>query len=212
MRHFLGLVLLALMTLSPEARAWKVIMTKAGVQVAQQSVPGSPLMAFRGEGVMDVPIATLVSVLLNDDIATEWVDLQAEHYVIRQPSEDKKLIYERYDLPFPIDDRDYVITQVASYDEANKVFTLDFESVSDSAKPALDCCVRAMAYRTFWRLTKVDDWNTKVEVEVHTDPKGMLPSWLINLIQEDWPWKTISGLVKRAKKGDITPNERTSGW
>lgn len=212
MRHFLGLVLLALMTLSPEARAWKVIMTKAGVEVAQQSVPGSPLMAFRGQGVMDVPIATLVSVLLNDDIATEWVDLQAEHYVIRQTSEDKKLIYERYDLPFPIDDRDYVITQVASYDDANKVFTLDFESVSDPAKPALDCCVRAMAYRTFWRLTKVDDWNTKVEVEVHTDPKGMLPSWIINLIQEDWPWKTISGLVKRAKKGDITPNERTTSW
>ena len=212
MQRILGLVLLVLLTLSPQAHAWKVIMTKAGVEVAQKSVPGSPLMAFRGEGVMDVPIATLVSVLLDDDLATEWVDLQAEHWVISQPSENKKVLYERYDLPFPIDDRDYVITEVATYDDANTVFTLDFESVSDPAKPPSDCCVRAMAYRTFWRLTKVDDWNTKVEVEVHTDPKGMLPSWLINLIQEDWPWKTISGLVKRAKKGDITPNPRTSAW
>jgi hypothetical protein len=169
-------------------------------------------MAFRGEGVMDVPIATLVSLLLDDDKATEWVDLQAEHWVISQASTDDKVLYERYDLPFPIDDRDYVISQKASYDEANWVFTLDFESVSDPAKPPSDCCVRAMAYRTFWRLTKVDDWSTKVEVEVHTNPKGMLPAWLINMIQKDWPWKTISGLVKRAKYGDIIPDERTSAW
>jgi hypothetical protein len=212
MRQFFGLVLVALTVLSPQAHAWSVLMTQAGVTVSQQNVAGSPLMAFRGEGVMDVPIATLVSLLLDDDKATEWVDLQAEHWVISQASTDDKVLYERYDLPFPIDDRDYVISQKASYDEANWVFTLDFESVSDPAKPPSDCCVRAMAYRTFWRLTKVDDWSTKVEVEVHTNPKGMLPAWLINMIQKDWPWKTISGLVKRAKYGDITPDERTSAW
>ncbi len=212
MQLLLGLLTFVFLFFSSPAYAWKVIMTEAGVEVAQKTMEGSPLMAFRGEGVMDVPIATLVSVLLDDDIATEWVDLQSEHSVIRELTENKKLLYEKYDLPFPIDDRDYVITELASYDDANKIFTLDFESVDDAARPVSKCCVRAMAYRTFWRLTKVDETNTKVEVEVFTDPKGMLPSWLINMIQKDWPWKTISGLVKRAKKGDITPDERSSGW
>jgi len=212
MQRILGLFLFALVALSPQAHAWDVIMTEAGVTVAQKTMPNSSLMAFRGEGVMDVPIGTLVGVLLDDSVATEWVDLQAEHTVIRQPSESKKIIYEQYDLPFPIDDRDYVLSELISYDDANWVFSLNFESVNDPSRPVSDCCVRAMAYRTFWRLTKVDDQYTKVEVEVFTDPKGWLPSWLINMIQKDWPWKTISGLVKRAKKGDITPDARTQGW
>jgi hypothetical protein len=212
MHRILGLVVLVLSLASPRAHAWEVLMTQAGVTVAQQNVAGSPIMAFRGEGVMDVPISVLVSLLLDDERATEWVDLQAEHWVISQESADFKHIYERYDLPFPIDDRDYVISQQATYDDANAIFTLNFESVNDPAKPVSDCCERAMAYRTFWRLTKVDDSSTKVEIEVHTDPKGMLPSWLINMIQKDWPWKTISGLVKRAKKGDISPEERTRAW
>ena len=212
MHRFLGLAVLAILSFSRPAHAWEVLMTEAGVEVAQKTMPDSDLFAFRGEGVMDVPIATLVSLLLDDDKATEWVDLQVKHSVVRELGENKKVIYEMYDLPWPVDDRDYVLTQLATYDDTNQIFTLDFESIQDPAKPVSECCVRAMAFRTYWRLTKVDDWNTKVEVEVFTDPKGLLPSWLINMIQKDWPWKTISGLVKRSKRGDITPNARTSGW
>lgn len=196
MQRLFALLVCGFVLLSPKAHAWEVIMTKAGVEVAQKTVPGSSLMAFRGEGVMDVPIANLVSVLRNDDIATEWVDLQAEHTVLSRPAENKKILYEKYDLPFPIDDRDYVLSEVATYDDANAIFTLDFESVSDASRPKSSCCVRAMAYTTFWRLTKVDDWNTKIEVEVHTDPKGMLPSWLINMIQKDWPRRYRASMSK----------------
>jgi len=212
MQRILGLIILAFVSLGSPAHAWSVIMNKQGVEVARKVMPNSSLFAFRGEGVMNVNIATLVSVLLDDAIATEWVDLQAEHTVLRQPSPDKKIIYEMYDLPWPVTDRDYVLTEIAKYDDEAKVFTLDFESVDDPAKPKQSCCVRAMAYRTYWRLTKVSDTSTKVEVEVFTDPKGSLPAWLINLIQEDWPWKTISGLVKRANQGDLWPDERTSAW
>ena len=54
--------------------------------------------------------------------------------------------------------------------------------------------------------------KTRIMVEVITDPKGSLPAWLINLIQKDWPYNTISALKKRAKKGDIKPNPKMAGW
>jgi hypothetical protein len=104
------------------------------------------------------------------------------------------------------------MTEQYGYDAAGKVFTIDFESVKEPTKPPVSELVRAMAYRTFWRLTMVDADTTKIEVEVFTDPKGALPAWLINMIQKDWPWKTIDGLVKRAAKGDIQSDPAVAGW
>ena len=150
--------------------------------------------------------------LKTPEIAVEWVDLMTEHTVVRSIGPNMNLIYESYGLPWPISDRDYVMHEKYSYDESQRVFTIDYESVEDAAKPVREDHVRAMAYRTFWRLTMLDNGRTKVEVEVFTDPKGALPAWLINLIQKDWPWKTIDGLVNRARKGDIKPDPAVAGW
>ena len=192
--------------------AWDPVGVTAGVKVERKTMPESALFAFRGEGVFDVPIGLLISVLKDADIAVEWVDLMTEHTVLRNAGENKNLIYESYGLPWPISDRDYVMVETYGYDAASKVFTIDYESVEDSAKPPVKELVRAMAYRTFWRLTVVDSDTTKIEVEVFTDPKGSLPAWLINMIQKDWPWKTIDGLVKRASKGDIRSDPMVAGW
>ena len=46
-----------------------------------------------------------------------------------------------------------------------------------------------------YKLTPVDDGKRcRVEVEIHTDPRGWLPSWLVNLIQKSWPLKTLRGI------------------
>jgi len=191
---------------------WENVGVSEGVKVERKTIPNSSLFAFRGEGSFDVPIGLLVTVLKDADIAVEWVDLMTAHRVLRVVEENTNLIYESYGLPWPISDRDYLMTEKCGYDAESKVFTIDYESVSDPAKPPVEDHVRAMAYRTFWRLTKVDADTTKIEVEVSTDPKGALPAWLINMIQKDWPWKTIDGLVKRSTKGDIQPDPAVAGW
>jgi hypothetical protein len=191
---------------------WESMGTKEGVAVERKVMPDSPLFAFRGEGEFSVPIGKLVAVLKDPVIAVEWVDLMTEHTVVKSLGENKNLIYESYGLPWPISDRDYVMQEKYSYKTESKVFTIDYESVENSARPPREDHVRAIAFRTFWRLTMLDAGRTKVEVEVFTDPKGALPAWLINLIQKDWPWKTIDGLVKRSSKPDVVADPAVSGW
>jgi len=213
MRSLFVLITAFFLTFSASAHAaWEPIGVTAGVNVERKTMPESALFAFRGEGVFDVSIGLLTSVLKDADIAVEWVDLMTEHAVLRDAGENKNLIYESYGLPWPISDRDYVMYETYGYDTDKKIFTIDYESVKDAAKPPVKDLVRAMAYRTFWRLTMVDADTTKIEVEVFTDPKGSLPAWLINMIQKDWPWKTIDGLVKRATKGDIQSDPAVAGW
>ena len=69
--------------------------------------------------------------------------------------------------------------------------------------PESDCCVRAIAHKTYWRFTKVNEGQTLVEVEAYTDPMGHLPAWLVNAIQKNWPRNSILSVAERASKPDI---------
>jgi hypothetical protein len=212
--RFVASALLVLLTLPQDASAgeWETIYTKKDIEVARKEIEDSPLMAFRGEGVVDVHISLLVSVLKDSKLGPEWVDLQSESSTIESISEDDRVIYNRYDLTWPVSDRDYVMRQITTYDEVSKVITVGYESTEHADRPENDCCVRAQAIRTFWRFQALPEGKTKVEVEVLTDPKGSLPAWLVNMIQRGWPYNSITGLSLRASKGDVEKHPKSASW
>lgn len=215
MNRFTSWLLVSLVALESVAHAgagWDPVGVTKGVMVERKMVEGSPLFAFRGEGVFEVSMGSLVGVLRDHSTPVEWVDLITEHTVVKKVDGLTNVVYESYDLPWPISDRDYVMQEVAGYDDAAKVFTIQFESIDEPSSPVKPGVVRAMAYRTFWRLEKLGPERTKVEIEVFTDPRGNLPAWLVNLIQQDWPWKTIDGLLTRAQRGDVAVDPRVQGW
>ena len=45
-----------------------------------------------------------------------------------------------------------------------------------------------------------------------TDPKGMLPAFIVNMIQKDWPRKSINALKARAMKPDVAPEAAYADW
>ena len=54
--------------------------------------------------------------------------------------------------------------------------------------------------------------DTLVVETTNVDPKGWIPKWLVNMIQEDWPRNTILGWKKQAAKPDIKPVDWFEGW
>ena len=183
------------------------------VDVKRQDIEGSPLFAFRGEAEVDIPLGVLATVLLDDTIGTEWVDLMNLSQAMRRNDAHSKVLHQGYDLPWPVQDRDYSLLEEADFDAEAQIFTLNFKSVVDDVVPLDPGYIRAEAYTTFWRLTKIQGTDkVKVEVEVYTDPKGTLPPWLVNLIQRTWPRNTIVGLYRRSIQGDIVAHPEAAEW
>lgn len=191
---------------------WRPIYIKKGIQVSKRSVPDSNLMAFRGEGDVDVNIGLLVGVIKTSGLGPEWVDLQVESKELVRDSDESAILYNKYDLSWPVSDRDYVMRQTTTYDTEKKVVTVTYSSIEDERFPEDKCCVRAVAVRTFWRFAALEGDRTHVEVEVYTDPKGSLPAWLVNMIQRKWPYNSITGLAERAAKGDVHKHARCTDW
>ena len=54
--------------------AWEKIGDDDGIAVYRREVPGSPIVAFKGEGIVDQSILRVASVIVDSSRATEWID------------------------------------------------------------------------------------------------------------------------------------------
>jgi hypothetical protein len=194
---------LALLLVSGPARAgaWEKIDEEEGIKVFRKEVAGSPLVAFRGEAMISAPLEKLLWVLADNAHRTDWVDRLKKSVVLATTGSYEYVVYQHFSLPFPISDRDYVYRGRATRDQ-HGVVTLAIASVTHPKAPAT-IGVRANLIGSRYVLTPKGPDKTYVVVEVHTDPKGAIPTWLVNLIQKSWPMKTLKGLRAQVTKSFV---------
>jgi hypothetical protein len=190
---------------------WEPIGTKGGIAVSKRHEPESPVLAFRGEGDVEVHVAKLVSVQRDRSKSLDWVDLLSE-VDLRMVGETSAHVYMRYDLTWPVQDRDFMVLRTVEADPDDKVYRVRMTSIDDPHWPESDCCVRATIYRTYWQFTALENDRTHVEVEVFTDPRGSIPTWMANLVQKDWAYNSITRLAERAMEADVVPAPELKDW
>ena len=183
---------------SASAKDWRFVGTFDGVKVSKKVVKGSPLFAFKGITEAELPLDQIIATFSDPNQRKYWVDRYADHTTIKKtPLSETYWIH--FSLPPLVSDRDYVLKSDASVNQDKGVIEVKIKSIEHPDYP-VKCCVRAQVKETYYKFTALSAKRTRLEVEVHTDPKGMLPNWLVNLIQEKWPSKTLSGLIRRARK------------
>ncbi|HQY63991.1 MAG: hypothetical protein IPF92_09655 [Myxococcales bacterium] len=188
---------------SADAPHWERVTDSGGVTVFKQEVEGSPVIAFKGIGVVNAPLVRVASVVTDSNRTVEWMDRIADAHIVRQVSPFERIVYTHLKSPPLVADRDFVTDAKAEFDRANKRVTIRIHSVADPAAPPTSH-VRGQILHSSFVLTSIEGGQkTLVVTEIHADPKGSLPTWVVNLIQKDWPLKTIANLRAQCAKGDI---------
>jgi hypothetical protein len=50
--------------------------------------------------------------------------------------------------------------------------------------------------------------RAQLTAEIHCDPKGAIPAWVVNLLQRRWPQNTFEGIRRQVAKPGVTmPDE-----
>jgi hypothetical protein len=181
--------------------AWELVKKSDGVVVERRTVAGSNLKEFRGRAEVQAPPASILAVFADVDRATEWMDSCNRSYSVEDLSDREKVVYNRTHAPWPVSDRDAVLHNVVRFDEAARTVELQFWSVDDQKAPPVKGVVRMPFLRGHWTLESSPDGNTtRVEYQVHANPGGRLPDWLVNYVSRDLPLKTIEGLRAQLKR------------
>lgn len=187
---------------------WQLTREKDGIQVFKGKVSGSDLFAFKGVAEIDGPVARVATVIFDTNRAPEWmVDLE-KALVVKWTSPTEFLEYDHFGTPFVMKDRDFLSHVTLSTDPATKEFKFHYESAQDGDAPETRY-VRGCLMNSNFKLTPVDGGTkTKVIAEMHVDPKGSVPRWIVNFFQKDWPIDTFNGLRRQVKKSDVQDDPR----
>ena len=181
------------------AKGWESLGNIKGVKVSRKTVEGSNLFAFRGEVDSETPIDQIIHTFADPKQRKHWVDRYHKHTTFKKtPLEEVYWIH--FKLPPLISDRDYILKSVATVETDKNRVSIEINSLEHPKDPKDGCCVRAQVKKTYYQFEALSKTKTRLIVEVHTDPKGLLPGWVVNLIQKSWPSKTLNALIKQSRK------------
>jgi hypothetical protein len=180
------------------APAWEALDTTDGIEVFRKEIPDSPLVAFKGVTTIEAPLDKILWVLVDNEHKTEWVDMCAESRVLERIDEHEFVIYQSFSLPWYLSDRDYVYRGRAVREQDGSVRLLLSSCEHPDAPETVG--VRGRLVESCYVLTPLGPNRTRLSVEIQTDPCGMVPDWLVNLVQKEWPLKTLRGIRKQVRE------------
>lgn len=182
---------------------WETISTDDGF-ITEKKSNNDGLFSFRGKTTSDVKLDKILTVFFDPEQRKHWVDrFESQKNLVEDSKINQGIInriyWIKFGLPWPISDRDYVLHITGNLNEQQCTMKADIKSVKHKQKPEEDNAVRAEAMGTHYIFKVNNQGKTELKVEVHTDPKGLLPNFLVNLIQKSWPKKTLTNLINHAK-------------
>ncbi len=182
---------------------WERFDDEDGIAVYRRDMAGSPIVALRGEGIIDAPVLRVASVLIDSTRTPEWISNLEEVRVLRLIGDRERVEWSHIDTPFILADREFVVRGKLDVDAKNKRVLIDSHSVEDARAPKTDYVRGRLIYGKFV-LSSIDHGKrTRVLAEVQADPKGSVPKWLVNMFQKRWPHGTLMAMRKQVKKPGI---------
>ena len=177
---------------------WELVRSDLGITIHRRTIAGSKLHEFRGVGLIEAPIASVLAVLNDSVHRLEWMKEAVANTRIESPDPYTEIFYSRTGAPWPVADRDVVLRARTTMEPAARVVRIEITSQDHPAWPPQKGIVRMPFLRGHWYLwpEKNGAW-TRAEYQIHADPGGMLPDWIINMVSKKIPHSAISEMQKQ---------------
>jgi START domain len=201
----LSFALFALLAHPSHASEWQSVdNTTDGIQIFRKEGSSGGLIAFRGIGVVEAPLPLVATVIFDTDRRREWVEGLVDSRILRWENKDNFIEYDHIEMPFFMNERDFVSKITMSFDPLKKQMVFHYRSSDDPSAPRTDY-IRGEVIDMTFILSSIDkDRATRIDAAFLGDPKGWIPKWLVNFFLEDWPKRTFRNLRKEVLKSDLS--------
>ena len=123
----------------------------------------------------------------------EWVHHCADSYGLPGGEFNERYAYSVNAMPWPVNDRDYVLRIETESEAEGDRITMNMETVSDR-KPEKNGYIRITTSYTVYEFERTDDGRTRMIWHQHAEPGGAIPNWLVNRLLTDLPVKSLKRL------------------
>lgn len=198
---FLGLLLLIQpCSAGPLEEGWKSAKQGEGIHVYTRPVPGSDFKEFMGITDVNAPMEVILEVFKDIPSFPQWFGFCRDIRVLKDLSEEHKLIYFILATPWPVKDRDMIVDAVFDDRKQEGKVIVTLNAIKNNLVPIQDKYWRMTHLIGKCTLTRIDDKTTHVVYMINSDPGGNIPKAISNILAKDQPYLTLKGLKEMVKK------------
>ncbi|MEO5970562.1 MAG: START domain-containing protein [Bdellovibrionia bacterium] len=194
--------------ISLDDKSWAESGEGDGIRTFKKELENDPIVGLRGQGVIDAPIAKVAQVIFDTARSPEWIDSLADARVVKKVSDYEQVTYSHISTPpIILKDREFLTNAKVHYYPKEKTIHVTLEPADDSLVPPTRY-IRGTIHGGFLLKPIENGQKTFLVTEMHGDPKGDVPKWIVNMFQTGWAKNTIERIRKQVKKPGIIEDPR----
>lgn len=191
--------LIVLLCLAAPAWGWELAREQEGIQVYTQKIEHSPIAEALAIITVESTLPALAALIMDADRQQEWIDSVDESRLLQQVSDREIYLYTVSRAPWPVADRDTVVSSELSQDRRSGIVTIRSLAAPDFLPPA-EGLLRIREVDSTWKLIPRSDHKVELCYRMHSDPGGQLPAWLVNSVVVNQPYNTLKNLRERVQQ------------
>lgn len=200
MKKYLFLVLLFAWSSLVFAQAdWTLKSAKNGMDIYTKTVSASGLKGIRVKCNLPAKLSQMVALILDVNAGEDWVYGTKSSTLLKKVSPSELYYYSEVDIPWPINNRDFIAHLIVSQDPRTKVVTINGPT-EPNYLPAKENIVRINHSNGKWVLTPIKSNLIQIDYTLEVDPGGTIPVWLVNLFATSGPSETFKKMKTQIQK------------
>jgi hypothetical protein len=172
---------------------WNLTEDHDGIRIYTRPMANSKIKAIKAECILPATSSQLVAAILDIKNCGEWVYHSKKNVLIKQVSPLDLIYYAEVDVPWPAENRDYVVHIKVDQHPQTKVVTVNSPCIPGYVEEQHGI-VRIRESVARWTITPVGKDQIRAEYILEVDPQGTIPAWLINLFATKGPYETFRKL------------------
>lgn len=177
---------------------WKEYKSRQGYTIFERKQKEAGILPIKVTGVINAPIDFIMEALRDVEGQVSWTPDLIEKTTLKDLGPKAAVTYSLTDMPWPIYDRRLILHNELFLDKERKLLFIISKTVSHPNPPVPKKSIEAFVGYSNMGFRPLDKNRTYVELTAFIDPKGSIPTWIINFYQQGWPIDFLKALEKKA--------------
>lgn len=165
------------------------------IKIYTRKVEGSGFSEYKAVMKIRATLSSLVALVDDIPACPRWIHTCSEGRLLKRVSPKESYTYTVNEAPWPVSDRDAIVLNTVRQEIPKGPVKIDILGVPDYV-PEKKGLVRVKMIRGYWLFTPLGEGLTEVVYQIHNDPGGDLPSWLVNTVVVSQPYNTMLNMRK----------------
>lgn len=171
-----------------------------GVQVWTCPISGNSLLAFEAHTLVQSTLSGLVGLLMDSAAGPKWVFRMNRIDMLRKDETAGTFLLRAESDFWPLKDRDVYLEGKVTQQPTTLAVSIDSRSTPAGRFPDNPDFVRMPSMIGQWEFRPAGQGKVLVIMSGRADPGGSIPGFLVNLVIQETPYRTLLGLRRQVSE------------